>query len=447
MMEKRKAPGSSRGRRGLLCVAAVSLALLGAAILRGQTAPPHTSKERRSGASDPNQLLGAAQAALRRQDYLGAINDLTPLIKTYPNVADVWFDLAYADTGLHRNDAAVSAYEKAIKLEPKLFPARLNLGILLVFMNRPADALPHLKEAVALRPGDARAHLYLGRAENLTGNKTGAEAELQAAARLQPTSAAAFLELGQLDFRQKDYAGARDAFEKAATLDPNLAEAELGAGISLANLKQDALAAPYLKRYLKAKPEDTKTRFDLARIEIYLGQYPQAVADLTAIEKADPSLPGLNEAFGEVYAKLEQFPASEKYYRLALAASPAQPQLRVALGDTLMHEKNFAGAEAEFRAALKLSPADRDAAVGLAASLYFQKRYADAIPLLQQIVQAPPAEAGNFFFLGASFDHLHDLRPAIAAYQKFLSLSAGKEPDQEWQAQQRIKLLKHELER
>ncbi|MGH9378489.1 MAG: tetratricopeptide repeat protein, partial [Terriglobia bacterium] len=304
-----------------------------------------------------------------------------------------------------------------------------------------------LKEAVALKPGDPRAHLYAGRAEARAGSTAGAEKEFQEAAHLQPNSGEAFLDLGRLDFKKGDYAGARDAFEKASALDPKLTEAKLGAGLSLENLKQDVLAVPYFEEYLAANPDDTKTRFDLARIEMNLGNYSQGLAGLKEVEKQNPSLQGLNGALGDAYAMLQQFPASEKYYRLALAANSGPPGLDRALGETLMHEKNFAGAETEFRAALKLDPANRDAANGLAASLYFQKRYADAIPVLLRVVQTPPATLGNYFLLATSYDHLHDLRPAIAAYQRFLSLSQGKDPDQEWQAQQRIKLLKHELER
>jgi hypothetical protein len=36
-------------------------------------------------------------------------------------------------------------------------------------------------------------------------------------------------------------------------------------------------------------------------------------------------------------------------------------------------------------------------------------------------------------------------KPALANYEHFLQLSNGKNPDQEWQATQRAKLLRREL--
>jgi hypothetical protein len=41
---------------------------------------------------------------------------------------------------------------------------------------------------------------------------------------------------------------------------------------------------------------------------------------------------------------------------------------------------------------------------------------------------------------------LHQPKPALDAYQKFLALDEGKNPDQVWQAQERSKVLKHLLE-
>jgi hypothetical protein len=47
--------------------------------------------------------------------------------------------------------------------------------------------------------------------------------------------------------------------------------------------------------------------------------------------------------------------------------------------------------------------------------------------------------------LATCYDHLQARPQALAAYEKFLELSQGKNPDQEWQARQRAKLLKREL--
>jgi hypothetical protein len=42
-------------------------------------------------------------------------------------------------------------------------------------------------------------------------------------------------------------------------------------------------------------------------------------------------------------------------------------------------------------------------------------------------------------------DKIRDLKPALESYQRFLTLSQGQNPNQEWQARQRIKLLQKEV--
>jgi hypothetical protein len=39
------------------------------------------------------------------------------------------------------------------------------------------------------------------------------------------------------------------------------------------------------------------------------------------------------------------------------------------------------------------------------------------------------------------------LKPAVDAYQHFLTLSQGKNPDQEFQARQRVRIMEKELEK
>jgi len=92
-----------------------------------------------------------------------------------------------------------------------------------------------------------------------------------------------------------------------------------------------------------------------------------------------------------------------------------------------------------------MDPHNRDAAIGLATSLYLQKRYAEAIPLLETLTKAPDASPYGFFALATCYDQLKARKEALANYERFLKLAHGENPDQEWQATQRAKLLRREL--
>jgi len=42
---------------------------------------------------------------------------------------------------------------------------------------------------------------------------------------------------------------------------------------------------------------------------------------------------------------------------------------------------------------------------------------------------------------------LHQLKEALAAYNKFLETSQGKNPDEEFKARQRARIIQHELDK
>jgi hypothetical protein len=44
-------------------------------------------------------------------------------------------------------------------------------------------------------------------------------------------------------------------------------------------------------------------------------------------------------------------------------------------------------------------------------------------------------------------DKIHQQKPALESYQRFLAMSNGQNPDQEFQARQRIRILERELRR
>jgi tetratricopeptide (TPR) repeat protein len=390
-------------------------------------------------------LLHTAEDALARKDFAEAAKALKAVVGKQPDMPEAWFNLGYAYTGLHEPEEAVKAYQKTLELAPDLFPARLNLGILLMEQQQPQAALEQLQKATTLKPDHARAHWYYARALVQTGQPEAARKEFQEVTRLDPHLALAQFELGQLEFQQKRPAEALAAFEQALAVDPKLAQADLGAALAAEALNDPAQAAAHFEKYLASRPDDVETQFHLARLYLEQSQNEKARDTLESIYRVKPDLPGLTAALGDVNARLKKLPEAEKYYRLAVSAQPGVVDLHRALGEILMKDQKFPEAEGEFRTALQMDSHNREAATGLATSIYFEERYSEAIPLLEQLARAPDPPPALFFFLATSYDHLRARKEALANYERFLELSKGQAPDQEWQAQQRVKLLRRML--
>jgi len=418
----------------ILCLFCVLPARVLVGIGPGQESAPRTRD------ANVSALLHGAQDALNRNDFAAAADALKQVVEAQPTHIAAWFNLAYAYTELHKHEEAVASYRKVLELDPNLFEARLNLGILLMQLNNPQGALGHLEKAATLKPDHPRAHLYYGRALALTGQPERAEKQYQTVLQLDPRLAIAHYDLGQLYLQQKRFQEALALFQKAYELDPALSQAQLGMALAREGLKDPLNALAHFEQYLAAHPDDLETRFHLARLYLDQGKNAQAYDGLQTIYRVKPETPGLAAALGDVCALLKKYPESEKFYRQALLAAPADPDLHQALGGTLL-------AEAEFRTALKDNPGSREAGQGLATSLYSQKRYSEAIPLLEALVRAPDSPATLVFALATCYDNLHILKKALDNYQRFLQLSQGQSPDHEWEATQRAKLLRHQLQK
>jgi len=82
----------------------------------------------------------------------------------------------------------------------------------------------------------------------------------------------------------------------------------------------------------------------------------------------------------------------------------------------------------------------------LSSTYYLSGDCPATLSTLDVIAKVETPAAGAWFIRALCYDKLHQLRPALDAYEKFLALQQGKSSDQVWQAQQRSKVLKHMLE-
>jgi len=113
----------------------------------------------------------------------------------------------------------------------------------------------------------------------------------------------------------------------------------------------------------------------------------------------------------------------------------------------LRDRKQYQGAAAQFLAAARLKPQDAQTWGELGGMLYLSGAYPQALSAFDRARDLGQDTPGNWFFRAIILDKLKQLKPALEAYQKFLSISQGKNPDQEFQARQRARIIQRELEK
>lgn len=134
--------------------------------------------------------------------------------------------LIHADKG--EVEAAMAAYQRALKIDPDLALAHNNLGILLAGQWRIEEALAHLERACALQPGMAEVHNSLGNALSRARRVEGARAAYLRALAVQPGFVNAHYNLGVLELGLGNWQAAITAYRGALALMPDYTLARAG---------------------------------------------------------------------------------------------------------------------------------------------------------------------------------------------------------------------------
>ena len=140
-------------------------------------------------------------------------------------------------------------------------------------------------------------------------------------------------------------------------------------------------------------------------------------------------------------AEAGQLPESDQLYTQLIAAHPVDSGLYTARGENLIRQQKNAEALGDFTRATEIDATNGEAWSGMAFAASKTGQPSIALHGLTMRSKYLPENASTYFLWATSYDTLHDRKAAISYYHQFLEAAAGKFPDQEWQARQRLLLL------
>ncbi|MGA2096130.1 MAG: tetratricopeptide repeat protein [Candidatus Acidiferrum sp.] len=391
-----------------------------------------------------NDLLDEAQRDIDNNQFEAAIAALQKLIAEKPDIAWAHFQLAYAYTALKKTDEARPEYERATALDPKMSEAYLNLGILLTEKD-PAAAVPPLRKAVELLPSQSRPRFLLGFALERSGDIPAATKSYEEALALDPKDAETVVHLGNLYVDLKRYPEAEAKFRAALELQPKSHQAMLGLAQALDAQKKPEAADAY-RDYLAVKPDDAGARSRLIHLLLDLKQYDAALAEMDRADAGkSPTLDSLRSR-ADIQIAQKKWDDSIVTITKAIALAPNDAQLHGGLGRVYLQKRDFPNAEKEIRAALQIDHNNLAYWKDLSSTYYLAGNFPATLAALDVIAKSEKPGPGEWFVRALCYDKLNQPKPALEAYQKFLDLDQGKNPDQVWQAQQRSKVLQRMMD-
>ena len=167
-----------------------------------------------------------AQQCLTRGDAPCAVAHLQSAVEIAPRFVAAWTQMGTLAYQAHAYGDAEADFRKALAADPEAFEPLVNLGGVLLNLERPREALGYNQRAASRRPNDALANSQLGMDYFAIGELDAAEKCLKAALRLDPAHFSnPQLTLAEIFLKRNDRAGALDQYRDFLKRHPDAPQA------------------------------------------------------------------------------------------------------------------------------------------------------------------------------------------------------------------------------
>jgi tetratricopeptide (TPR) repeat protein len=144
---------------------------------------------------EPNAHFGLGYLLWTQKQYEEAAQEFQSELDNTPDYTQALLYLADSEIQMNKIDDAGVILQKLARSNPKLFMARLDLGIVYSENGRNEDALRELKAAEWLKPSDLNVHWRLGRLYRTMGKVAESKAEIDKAQSLNKAADDALLDV------------------------------------------------------------------------------------------------------------------------------------------------------------------------------------------------------------------------------------------------------------
>ena len=416
--------------------------------------PPGTSSSvpdsDRQAPSPEAATLAKAEAAIAGDRFADAVALLMPLATPGQGNERVFYDLGFAQDALGHDEAAATAYRRALSLDANDAAARVSLGLLLARGADRAAAEDQLIAATKITGAQpaliARAYRALAQI-HLDTKPDAARADLLAALKLSTETPEDAALAAEIAVALHDDAAARDAYAHAAQMAPGDPEVAVGYARLLSRERKYAEAQAALQPAIAAHPDNRELLSESAAQQLLQGHTEDAIRSLEQLHAGAPGDRPIARLLASAYVTSGTPEKASPLYAALLAAQPDDTGLQVEWADCLIRQKRSAEAEPVLQHALakpgaSTDPQARANAYGMLA--FAASANHDAETVLKALATretVAPSTAPYTFLSATAHDTLHHTKQAADQYRLFVQQSGGKFPDQEWQAQQRLHIL------
>lgn len=150
-----------------------------------------------------------AEALFSNDEFEAAIPAYNAYLGRAPDDLDARCNLGIALLAVERPAEAIAMFQRNVEIDPTHAPTRVNLALALFDAREAEAALPHAQQAVRLEPGNPARHDFLGRVLAVLGRVGEARQTFERALEIDPTYAPARENIVRLEGFVRSFGSAR----------------------------------------------------------------------------------------------------------------------------------------------------------------------------------------------------------------------------------------------
>jgi Flp pilus assembly protein TadD len=368
--------------------------------------------------------LEQAASLIRANRINEAEQQLINILKAAPNEPQALNLLGTVRASQSRLTEAETLFARAIRIDPRMVGAHLNLAYLYLLKGAPDKTISQLKEVLSLDPNHSEALHKLARLLLLQGRPDECINLIEKST--QPLPVTLLVMRGEAYLKKGDADKAEESFRAALEKQSIAPDALLGLA-QVSQLRGDAKAsADYLYRVRQMSAASPDLLYKLGVAALKSGAYDEANSSFEQAIRIKPDDAAYHIALGATRLKKPDLFEAERAFRRALQLQPDSSQGQMYLGYSLLKQKKYTEARMYLEKSIKTDRSIPEPFYYLSLIAQGQNEEKRAVEILEDVVKRFPNFVNARIALGSSYMKLKNYPRATQE----LELAVKLNPDE-----------------